>query len=428
MRRFLTLTLALLGISHSPCAASSEQDRDSLFGMFWAARSSEAITVSHETILASGTDPWDAYEMLRRGRAYEPSPPTGRLDLTRTNQDGTEHHYVVLIPESYDSSRRYPVRVYLHGGVRRPAWEPGGAWWRNYDPLVSSNHIAVIPSSWTESMWWQSSQMENLTGITDALKRSYNVDENGLYLFGVSDGGTGAYFFAFRNPTPWAGFLPFIAHPAVLNSPHVDVDGDTHLVNLTNSPLFIANAEDDRLYPVASMEPFLTLFETAGVEFLFRRQEGEHSVRWWPSEAATIEDFIIEHPRNPLPDALAWETERADTYNRIWWLQINALGATDQDTTFVDPDVFVSSAPSGRVEARRSGNNVSVATRGVRRYTLLISPDQFDLSKPFRITTNGRLSFDGYLEADLDVLMKWASRDNDRTMLFLTEITIDVGH
>ena len=213
--------------------------------------------------------------------------------------------------------------------------------------------------------------MENLTGITDALKRSYNVDENGLYLFGVSDVGTGAYFFAFRNPTPWAGFLPFIAHPAVLTSPHVDVDGDTHLVNLTNSPLFIANAEDDRLYPVASMEPFLTLFESAGVEYVFRRQEGGHSVQWWPREAAAIEDFIIEHPRNPLPDALAWETERADTYNRIWWLQINALGATDQDTTFVDPDVFVSSAPSGRVEARRSGNNISVVTRGVRRYTLL---------------------------------------------------------
>jgi hypothetical protein len=31
---------------------------------------------------------------------------------------------------------------------------------------------------------------------------------SGLNEAGISDGGTGTYFMAFRNPTPWASFLP----------------------------------------------------------------------------------------------------------------------------------------------------------------------------------------------------------------------------
>ena len=59
----------------------------------------------------------EAYARLRRGAAYTAAVPTGRLELTRNNRDGLAHRYLLLVPESYDPIRRYPVAIYLHGGV-----------------------------------------------------------------------------------------------------------------------------------------------------------------------------------------------------------------------------------------------------------------------------------------------------------------------
>jgi hypothetical protein len=54
----------------------------------------------------------------------------------------------------------------------------------------------------------------------------------------------------------------------------------------------------------------------------------------------------------------------------------------------------------------------------------LISPDAFDLSKPIKVVANGRVVFDGRVEPSLATLLKWAARDNDRTMLFAAELHV----
>ena len=67
---------------------------------------------------------------------------------------------------------------------------------------------------------------------------------------------------------------------------------------------------------------------------------------------------------------------------------------------------------------------VEATTRLVSEFTLLISPDAFDLGQPITVVVNGRVSFDGRVEPSLATLMKWAARDNDRTMLFAAELRI----
>ena len=73
---------------------------------------------------------------------------------------------------------------------------------------------------------------------------------------------------------------------------------------------------------------------------------------------------------------------------------------------------------SGRVDFARSGNVVEAKTRGVEAFTLLLSPDMFDFSKPLKVVVNGKTSFNGPIEKSLRTLLKWAARDNDRTMLY----------
>jgi hypothetical protein len=80
--------------------------------------------------------------------------------------------------------------------------------------------------------------------------------------------------------------------------------------------------------------------------------------------------------------------------------------------------------PSGRVDLVRQGNTVTATTRRVSAFTLLVSPEQFDLSQPVKVVADGRTVFEGVVKPDVATLLKWAARDNDRSMLFAAEIPV----
>ena len=92
--------------------------------------------------------------------------------------------------------------------------------------------------------------------------------------------------------------------------------------------------------------------------------------------------------------------------------------------------LFDRDRPTGRVDLVREGNTVRAATRGVAAFTLLVSPDAFDLAQPITVVADGRQVFSGRVEKSVATLMKWAAIDNDRTMLYAAEIHVrlDSGH
>ena len=519
--------LALAAASGGMTAPLFAQGLESAVGDFWTAGSAEEIDRAVERILALDPGIEPLWPLVRAGGAYDADVPRGRQVLSRRNPEGVEYRTIAWIPSDYDPAQRYPVRVYLHGGVSRPRRDEA-AWWRNQERYARDDAIVLFPESWGETMWWQASQIENLAGVVNDLKRTYNVDENQVHLLGVSDGGTGAFYHAFKAPTPWAGFVSFNGHPAVLASPSTAADGQMHVANLRNKPFFAVNGGQDRLYPISSVVPFLQLFVNAGVYVEFRpRPEAGHNMQWWDEESPRVDAFIVAQARRPLPDRLVWETESAERFNRAHWLVITELGSVEGESDFDDFNEIASSPPSvpigfnqlgllegggivlidivagsiaeaagvragdvlvgvngravatvddlreavqaprdgpgldveveregerlafvltppddvpagpariafprpdpaGRVQLARNGNEILVATRGVRRYTLLLSPEQFDFLQPIRVTTNDVLSFEGVVEPDPAVLLRWAARDRDRTMLFGAELDIEV--
>ena len=523
------LAALLVAVVGGPAGAGQPQEDalDEAVAAFWAAASDDEIAAATAAVLAADPGVEEIWGRLRAGRPYAADVATGRQVLTRENRDGLEHGYVVRVPESYEPAVRYPLIVYLHGGVSRPRREDG-TWWRREERLARDDAIVVAPASWNESLWWQDSQIENLAGVVNDLKRTWNVDENRVYLIGISDGATGAFYHAMKATTPWAAFIPLNGHPVVLANPASDVDGEMHATNLRNKPLFVVNGGRDPLYPAASVVPFLRLFQQAGVFLDFRPQpEAGHDTSWWDDEKPAMDAFMAERTRRPLPARLSWETERTDRYNRAHWLVITELGAVDGETDLeaydtvtdgtsapplgidvigqmsdgsglrvlevgpdsmasaaglVDDDTIVEvnglSAPSvedlrqaligfapggriplvarrgverlemtleypavaaprgrpafprtrapGRVELDQRRNAVTAYTRGVRRFTLLISPEQFDFTQPITVAVNGVTAFDGLVEPDVEALLRWAAIDQDRTALYGAELDIVV--
>ncbi len=505
------------------------QDLAAAVDAFWAAGSSDDVDRAVERILALDPDVEPLWTNLRAGATYSADVPRGRQVLTRETADGVEYRYELFVPDDYDPARRYPVRVYLHGGVARPRRDEA-PFWRNAEQYARDDAIVVFPESWADAMWWQASQVDNLTGMLNDIKRRYNVNENAVYLLGVSDGATGVFYHAFKAPTPWAAFLSFNGHPVVLANPGTGVEGLMYVTNLRNRPFFVINGGQDRLYPVDAVVPFLRLFVDAGIRIDFHPQpEAGHTMRWWADESPNIDNFIETQVRRPLPDRLVWETESTTRFNRAHWVVITAIGSVDGESSFDDfneitppspsvpigfnllseldtgagirlvdigpgsladiagvrpgdilvevngiavttvdalraavqaprdgpgmplrleregeamtitlspPDpvqappgrqAFPHPEPSGRVQLVRTGNDIVVVTRGVRRYTLLLSPEQFDFTQPFRVTTNEVRSFEGMVEPSPETLLHWAARDRDRTMLFGAELDIEVG-
>jgi len=173
-----------------------------------------------------------------------------------------------------------------------------------------------------------------------------------------------------------------------------------------------------------------------GVELEYRPQPNAvHNTAWWPEVKDSFEAFVRNHPRKPLPDKLTWESGGKPIDNRADWLVIDQLALRNRPEAPLD-DVnrvgdrgllmFDHKKLSGRVDLVRTGNTVNATTRGVLAFTLLLSPDQFDLSQPVRVETNGNVAFEGKVEKSVATLVNWAARDNDRAMLFGAELHVTV--
>jgi membrane-associated protease RseP (regulator of RpoE activity) len=80
--------------------------------------------------------------------------------------------------------------------------------------------------------------------------------------------------------------------------------------------------------------------------------------------------------------------------------------------------------PAGAVEARVRGNRIDVKARNVARYTILVDREQFDLSKPIQLFTNGKESFHGIVAPDMRFLLTQFAADNDRTTIYCACIEV----
>jgi predicted esterase len=517
-------------------SAQSGNAVDQAFQAFWKADSVKSAEKASAGIVASGASFTDVYERLADGRPYL-AAQTGELQWATLVGGSARHDTTVLVPKTYNPAVKYPVRVYLHGGVARTdpeevPDETGLGLSRPNRPRprrrleFADRYIAVFPSGYSDAQWWFPNQMANLREILDRLKRNYNVDENRIHLMGTSDGGTGVFFVGLKDPTPWSVFFPLIGHPRVLTNPVVRADGPLFTTNLTNRPIYAVNGELDPLYPASAVFPYMLMLKRARADVTFRIMPGAgHDTSWWPAESKLIDTFEEEHPRDPNPDTLSWETDRVDRYSRIAWLIVDRLDPaatgsefTDDNTLQIqDPadfglrvdsrrgdgrrivaivpdttaaqmglregdtivrmddhmirtsgdmgrafDAHLAGTPmvfevdrkgsrlvmegvfppapkpprseeafkrpkaSGRITISRRENRFEARTRGIASFTLLLSPSVIDFDKAVTVVVNGKTAFDGPVQKSVATLLRHATRDNDRTMLYGADLSVSV--
>src|SRR5436309_3765508 len=383
MARHVAIVIAVASaLMASPAGHQAGQTSavDAAFDTFWAAASPDEAAALVDRVVRSGVGFDEAYRRLQRGRTYT-AQRTGIVRFQNRTPDGVEHHYTLNVPDTYDPGRRYQVRIHLHGGVGgRGTNAPVGT--GAIGTLAGAEQIYVIPYAWADRPWWSQDQVLNLVAIVDAAKRLYNVDENRVVVSGVSDGGTGAYYVAMHETTPFASFLPLNGYLMVLASRDID-DGFLFPNNLRNKPLFAVNGGRDPLYPTAVVDPYIEHMKRGGVSVDYHPQPtAGHNTAWWPDVKETFEAFVREHPRSPLPDVLTWETSDTSARSRAHWLVIDRLGTRSPERLPLQREQSASLPGTQAGDRRATSRSASLSGERLATGDATSLPELNDMPQP----------------------------------------------
>jgi predicted peptidase len=120
--------------------------------------------------------------------------------------------YRILVPRDYDSTRTYPLLVFLHGiGERGTENEQQLKWGAKLfqTDSIRENYPAFIifPQCQSTSYWFDRWETESLRGLIDAAVENYGIDNSKIYIGGLSMGAYGTYAMVARNPGLFAAAI-----------------------------------------------------------------------------------------------------------------------------------------------------------------------------------------------------------------------------
>ena len=348
MKKLLLLTLiCALVFSFSSLTAQDkkEEGKDSLKSLisklFASTDKKEQTVLIHQ--ISQLESPDYIANVLAKGRDYKKDAKTGWLSLKNKCIDGVSRPFHLYIPENYTPEKKYMMLFDLHGGISRPAVIS--------EEMLTNRHqfwgalamekelILAIPTGQKNAEWWSNTGAQNVLSIIDYVKRNYNLNENKVFCSGFSDGGSGCFYMAMTQSTPFAGFIALNGHPAVAQMGGRQIQ----LPNLANKHMYVVNTSNDQLYPAARIKPIIELMKKAGAKIEFKVYDGYgHSPQYLfeKDEFALIYNWMQKTTRKALPKKLIWETSDAK-FGRLHWLNVLKIKDIKNNVKFEDFNIKI---------------------------------------------------------------------------------------
>lgn len=235
---------------------------------------------------------------------------TGFLDRSVT-LSGVAYHYQVYVPASYSAAQQWPVILFLHG-----AGEKGG------DGLLQTSNalgaairrapsaypaIVIFPQAPPDSSWAGMPSQIAMSALDQTLAE-FRIDPDRVYLTGLSMGGNGTWYLAYRYPDRFAAIAPicgFVTTPPSSRVFRSAVPADSGAAfpalarRLGRVPTWIFHGEVDRSVPVDQSRQAAEAIRRAGGDVRYTEFLGmEHNV--WDAVYASpqfVEWFLSQRRR-----------------------------------------------------------------------------------------------------------------------------------
>lgn len=297
-----------------------------------------------------------------------------------SDADDSDQPYGLYLPKNYDPARKYPLVVSLHGAgsnhrlnLRRVLGrgnlpgESDAEATRRFPPLPDVDFIVATPLA-RGTMGYQGLAEKDVYDVLADVRRRFSVDEDRIYLTGLSMGGGGALRLALTRPDRWA------AVAAVC--PAVPPGLERLAPNAFNLAVRLFHGELDPLVPVAVSRKWHRLLLEHGARADYIEYPGVRHNAWDRAyQDAAIFRWFAQHRRERFPRRVRFVTD-AYKYRTAYWVEIDGLTPGEPAS----------------VEAQfTQQNRLEVRTAGLDGFTLKLEghPD-FDASRPLEASVDGQ--------------------------------------
>jgi len=226
--------------------------------------------------------------------------PTGFLNVT-TEADGETRREVIYVPAEYTPEQAWPMIVFLHGagergddGLIQTEVGLGDAIRRHADRFPA---IVLFPQCPAEKYW--NSTEAHLDALMEQARERYNINENRVYLTGLSMGGYGCWTWGAAHAERWAAMIPICGggEPNDLKSLTKEpIPKEAYppmkerVLALAKLPIWTFHGLEDDVVPPFRTKQMVRMIEREGGEIKHTEYKGVGHASW---ERAYADEDVI---------------------------------------------------------------------------------------------------------------------------------------
>jgi len=278
----------------------------------------------------------------------QPLPHGAQVLTYLSDIDDSNQPFAVYVPRNFDPAQRYPLVISLHAegsnhrlnlrrvlGRGNRADEGLAQATRNFPPWPDVNYLIASPFA-RGTMGYRGLAEADVFAVLEEMKRRYPVDEDRVYLTGISMGGGGGLWYVLTRPDVWAA--------VALVCPAPPDDSQSYAANALHLPIHLFHGSRDPVVPVSVSRAWQkTLLDAGGrVEYLEYPNVLHNS--WDPAYADTkVFRWFDQFRRNRFPDRVRFSSP-AYKYAGAYWVKFDALTpgtVASVDARFTAPNQLV---------------------------------------------------------------------------------------
>jgi dienelactone hydrolase len=273
--------------------------------------------------------------------------------------DDSDQPYALYLPQHFDAAKKYPLVISLHGawsnhrlnlrrvfGKGNLAGETDMEATRYFPALRPVDFIVASPYA-RGTMGYQGVAEKDVLDVLADVKRRFPIDEDRVYLTGLSMGGGGTLWLGLTHPDTWAAIAPVCPAPP---------PGTEDLApNALNTAVHFFHGDQDNMVPVEVSRTWHQKLVDLGTDVEYIEYPGVRHNAWdLAYKDGAIFDWFAKYKRNRFPERVRF-VSKAYRYSSAYWVQLDGL----------TPGTLAS------IDARFTGRNrIEVSTANLDGFTL----------------------------------------------------------